>query len=124
MDSFFNHNIAGVKIAGRVLGDFNFDNFDSNIIKELIDKHDIFMFITLTDDGNKFHHVLTNEYLNEIITDLDKVYDGKTLIKYLIMVGRADNKAQNPKMTKDSLHLLEVMGEMLKNVSKDKINEK
>lgn len=113
VDSFFNHNIAGVKIAGRVLADFNFDNLDASIIKELIDKHDIFMFITLTDDGNKFHKVLTKEYLNEIITDLDKVYDGKTLVKYLIMVGRSDNKAQNPKMTKDSLRLLDDMDSMI-----------
>jgi len=113
VDSFFNHNIAGVKIAVRVLDNFNFNNLDTDIIKELIDKHDIFMFITLTDDGNKFHHVLTNEYLNEVITDLDKVYDGKTLFKYLIMVGRSDNKAQNPKMTKDSLRLLDVMDSMV-----------
>ena len=114
VDSFFNHNVAGVKIAERVLQNFGFNKQDSCIIKKLIDKHDIFMFITLTDDGNKFHKVLTKEYLGEIINDLNKIYNGTTLMKYLIMVGRADNKAQNPKMTKESLHLLDVMDEMLK----------
>lgn len=124
VDSFFNHNIASVKIAERVLKDFKFNRVDACIIKELIDKHDIFMFITMTDDGNKFHKLLTESYLNEIISDLDKVYDGKTLIRYLIMVGRADNMAQNPKITKESLIMLNVMEDMVHNIIKGKTNEK
>lgn len=116
VDSFFNHNVAGVKIAERVLKSFGFNEKESDIIKSLVDNHDIFMFITLFDDGNKFHHVLTEDYLNEIIKKLDEVYDGKVLINYLIMIGRADNMAQNPKMTKESLRLLDVMTDMLNKI--------
>ncbi len=42
-----------------------------------------------------------------------EVQDGKTLMKQLTLVGIADNLAQNPKMTKDSLQLLEVLKSML-----------
>ena len=34
-------------------------------------------------------------------------------MKYLVMVGRADNMAQNPEMTRDSLHMLDKMDDML-----------
>ena len=114
IDSFFNHNLAGVKIANRVLKDFGFDKFESDIIKILVEKHDIFMYITLHDDGNPYHHVLTKEYLLNEVNELNNVFNGKQLMQYLLWVGRADNKAQNPKMTTDSLHLLDVMEDMLK----------
>jgi hypothetical protein len=37
-------------------------------------------------------------------------------MKLLLMVGKADNKAQNPKMTKDALSLLDVMTDMLNDI--------
>ena len=116
VDSFFNHNKAGVKIADRVLGDFDFKKSDCEIIKKLIDMHDIFMFVTLEYDGNQHHQVLTNEYIDKQIVELNSVGRGEELLKYLIMVGRADNLAQNPKMTGNSLHLLDVFDSMLDNV--------
>ncbi len=113
IDSFFNHNIASKKIAGRVAKSFGFSKKEQAQIEMLIELHDIFMFITLHDDGNRFHHVLTPEYLNSEISKLDAVGDGKSLMKLLVMVGIADNKAQNPQMTKSSLHTLDVINEML-----------
>lgn len=118
VDSFFNHNKASKKIADRVLYDFDFCEKEANIIKTLIEEHDIFMFITLKEDGNPHHNVLTKNYLQSLISKLDKVYNGKALLNYLIMVGRADNKAQNPEMTKNSLILLDKMEEMLEKINK------
>ena len=116
IDSFFNHNKAGVRIADRVLSSFGFNNNDSEIIKKLIDMHDIFMFVTLEQDGNPHHQVLTNKYIDTQIEELNSVGNGEKLLKYLIMIGRADNLAQNPVMTGDSLHLLDVFDSMLDNV--------
>lgn len=113
IDSFFNHNLASKKVAERVLSKLRFSDEEKCAMEMFIEMHDIFMFITLKDDGNKFHHVLTPEYLDSEIQKLDKVGDGKTLMKYLVLVGIADNKAQNPQMTKDSLHLLDVITGML-----------
>ncbi len=113
IDSFFDHNLASKRIANRVALQFSFSEQERNQIEMLVEMHDIFMFITLHDDGNKFHHVLTPEYLNSEIAKLEKVGDGKTLMKYLVMVGIADNRAQNPKMTKNSLRLLDVINNML-----------
>jgi len=112
VDSFFGHNKKSVDIAERVLSDLGFNKEKSNIIKKLIDKHDVFMFITLRDDGNKFHRVLSEKLIEDEIKELDEVGDGKQLLKDLILVGKADNLSQNPKMTKDSLELLDKMLEM------------
>ena len=114
VDSFFNHNVASREIAKRTLSNFGFDEKTSSIIEQLVYKHDTFMFITLVDDGNKFHKVLSQKVLESEIEDFNQ-YDNKhILMKYLIMVGRADNLAQNPKMTENSLLLLNNMEEMLK----------
>lgn len=116
VDSFFNHNVAGVKIADRVLSSFGFGQEEKEQIKKLIDMHDIFMFVTLTNDGNAHHRVLDEEYLKQQIDQLDQVGDGKVLMQYLLLVGRADNLAQNPAMTKKSLEKIDVMAAMLDNL--------
>lgn len=113
VDSFFGHNIASVKIANRVLQHFGLENKNSEVIKKMIEMHDIFMFITLDKTTNPHHNQLSKQYIEKEIKNLDCVGDGKQLMKYLIMVGRADNKAQNPQMTTGSLHLLDVMDSML-----------
>ena len=113
VDSFFNHNIAGVKIAARVLREFGFDENEVEIIKTLVEDHDMFMFITLTNDGNNYHKVLNNDVIMEEVKKLNKVGNGFELMEYLIMVGRSDNLAQNPNMTADSLKLLDAMNNIL-----------
>ena len=116
IDSFFDHNKAGVKIADRVLSDFDFDQRDSSVISKFIDLHDIFMYIRLQDDHNPYHKVLTTEYIDSQIFELNSVGNGEELLKYLVMVGRADNLAQNPEMTGESLELLTVFDSMLDNM--------
>jgi len=115
VDSFFNHNKAGVKIAKRVAIDFAFNETQSKQIQALIEDHDMFMFLTLKDDGNKFHRVLDETVINDEIEKLNSVGDGFQLMQYLILVGMSDNMAQNPEMTKNSLQLLDIMNNMLIN---------
>ncbi|MBQ7602890.1 MAG: HD domain-containing protein [Clostridia bacterium] len=116
VDSFFDHNKASAKIAGRVLGDFGFNKNERDIIQALVEDHDIFMYITLTDDHNRFHKVLTQDLLFEHVSRLDKHGDGKILMQYLTMVGKADNMAQNPQMTQNSLKLINTMQDMIQNI--------
>lgn len=117
VDSFFNHNIAGVKIANRVLNHFRFNANEQETIKLFITEHDMFMSLTLEDNGNPYHTVLSEEYLKNKILELNNYGDGKQLLEWLILIGRADNKAQNPKMTGKSLELLDKMETMLKSIS-------
>ena len=113
VDSFFNHNKASVKVAQRVLPSFGFDEQEQKKMELLIEEHDVFMFITLSDDGNKFHKVLNESLVKDFVEKYNSYGDGEEVLSQLIMVGRADNMAQNPKMTKESLHMLDVMNDLL-----------
>ena len=112
VDSFFKHNLLGVKIAERVLRVFGFDEKSCEIIKKLIEMHDIFMFISLEPDGNPYHKVLTQELIREEVEKLNLYGDGKELFKMLLLVGKADNLAQNPQMTQNSLIMIDKIGEL------------
>jgi len=116
VDSFFNHNIVGAEIASRVLKHFKFKAKEQEIIKLFIKEHDMFMFLTLEDDGNRYHTVLSEEYLKNKILEFNNFGNGKQLLEWLVLIGRADNKAQNPQMTGKSLELLDKMEAMLKNI--------
>ncbi len=116
IDSFFNHNKKSAEIADRTLEKFGFTPSEIEIMKMLIDKHDIFMFIKEKSTSNPYWRVLNEELLKEEIDDLNKVGDGKKLLNFLVMVGRADSRAQNPAMTKEPLQLLDSMDNMLSNL--------
>ena len=47
------------------------------------------------------------------IEDLNQVGEGKELLSWLVLVGRSDNLAQNEKMTKEPLQMLEKFEKML-----------
>lgn len=113
IDSFFNHNIASEKIAGRVLPQLGFKDNEVEIIKKLVNKHDIFMFIRLEETSNPHWRRLTDGLIEEEIKELNAVGDGKKLLGHLVKVGRADNLAQNPEMTAYSLKMLDKFDEML-----------
>lgn len=122
VDSFFNHNLKSLEIVTRTIDEFGFNKEEKELISLLVKEHDIFMYLTLNEnDKNKYHHILTNEYLNFLVDKNSEFYDGKEVMSYLIMVGRADNKSQNPKMTKEALILLDTMDKMLNNL---KVNKK
>ena len=115
IDSFFNHNLASEKIAARVLPEFNFNKNEQQLIKLLVREHDIFINIKLTKTQDKHQQLLSNKLLNSYIKQYNKIGDGQQIMDYLIMIGRADNLAQNPEKTKEPLYMLDVMQDMLNN---------
>lgn len=115
IDSFFNHNVASEKIARRFLPKVGFEKKDVDVVAKLVYKHDIFMFIRPFKTNNKYWRVLDEKLIREEIQDLSEVGDGKELLKQLVMVGRSDNLAQNPKMTAESLQLLDKFDQILSN---------
>lgn len=112
VDSFFNHNLASVKIGERALNKFGFNSDEKKLILKLVKEHDLFMNLTLENTTNKYKRTLTQDVLDELVINLDE-HNGKNTMEYLIMVGKSDNLAQNPKMTSQSLKLLDVMTDML-----------
>lgn len=112
VDSFFGHNKASVKIAQRVLPILCFNKNSMLKMELLIEDHDVFMFLTLENDKNVHHTVLTQAVVDKMVNKYECVGNGKELLNQLIMVGRADNLAQNQKMTTKSLKLLDKMQEM------------
>lgn len=105
-DSFKGHNIGSEKIAKRVLRHLKFNKAEQKIILTLVREHDV--FIKFSDEPKEEWQIKpTAEYLKEYIKGLNKFGDGKKIFEYLILVGIADNKAQNPKMTKEPLEMLE-----------------
>ena len=113
IDSFFNHNIESAKIAREVLPMFKFSNKEVMIMDKLVYKHDIFMFITDIKTENPHHRFLTKELIQKEIDELSSVGDGVELMRYLIMIGRADNLAQNENMTGESLARLDKFDKLL-----------
>lgn len=101
-DTFRFHNLASERIAKRVLPSLNFSGREREIITVLVKEHDIFMYLSeeLEKDGKTEP---TAEYLKEYIDGLSACGDGKRIFGYLIMVGLADNRAQNPEMNGKSL---------------------
>ena len=113
IDSFFNHNIASEHIARDRLKLLNFSNEEIEIIAKLVNKHDIFMFIKDKKTSNPYWRVLTDDLIKDEIEDLFQVGDGLKLMCWLVMVGRADNLAQNELMTGESLALLNKIDNIL-----------
>ena len=75
------------------------------------------MFIKDFATQNPYWKRLTDEVIKDEIADLNSVGNGVELLRQLIMVGRADNLAQNEKMTADSLKMLDKMVLMLERIS-------
>ncbi len=111
IDSFFNHNVESAKIAKRVLPLFNFNEVEIRDICDLVYRHDVFINITL-DTQDKYHKILTEKVLLDEINKF-KNNDKYKYMKYLVMVGRSDNNAQNSVMTKEKIKLLNKIDEML-----------
>ncbi len=117
IDSFFGHNEKSFEITNRTYRSLGFDENEGKILARLVYKHDIFMFIKDFPFTNPHWRKLTPELIQDEIADLKEVGNGEKLMRYLVMVGRADSLAQNEKMTADSLKLLNKFDKML-----DKMN--
>ena len=114
IDSFFNHNEKSAEIALRALPKLGFDAKQVEVMVKLIFKHDIFMFIKTFESENRYWRVLNQQLIYEEAADLAKVGDGEKLLKYLVLIGRADNLSQNEKMTGESLAMLDQFEELMK----------
>ncbi len=116
IDSFFEHNIASERIAIERLPKLNFNEEEIRIISKLVFKHDIFMYIKDFKTKNPYWKELTDILIKDEIEDLNSVGEGAKLMRWLVKVGRADNLAQNEKMTAQSLRMLDKIDTMLKNL--------
>lgn len=112
-DSFKGHNIGSEKTAERVLRHLKFGKEEQRIILTLVREHDVFIKFS-KEPKNDRQIDPTAEYLREYISGLDEFGDGRKLFEYLLLVGVADNKAQNPKMIEDSLELIHEIRETVK----------
>lgn len=120
IDSFFNHNIASERISKECLPKLGFNEEEINIIAKLVNKHDIFMCIKDFKTRNPYWKTLTKELIDEEIEDLSSVGDGVQLMRWLVKVGRADNLAQNEKMTTESLRMLDKIDTILNSIEQTK----
>lgn len=106
VDSFFNHNLASVKIGNRVLDKFKFKPHEKEMILKLVEHHDAFINFTLEPTTNKYKQQLTKDGVKNLINQLNINDNGLQMMDYLVMVAKADNLAQNPEMTQQSLRLI------------------
>lgn len=111
VDKFKGHNIASERIARQVLPCLGFSSQEQDIMTRLILDHDIFMSLTLNPTDKK-NTPLDEAFLKNLRMEYDKISCGKDMIGYLVMIGIADNKAQNALLTTQSLRLIMTMGEM------------
>ena len=106
VDSFFNHNLASVRIGERVLDKFKFKPHEKEMILKLVEHHDAFINFTLEPTTNKYKQQLTKDSVKNLINQLNINDNGLQMMDYLVMVAKADNLAQNPEMTQQSLRLI------------------
>ena len=116
IDSFFDHNIRSAEICKELLPSLGFSEKEVEVVAKLVYKHDIFMFIREEKTDNPYWKVLTPALVRAEIDDLNTVGDGKKLMRFLIMIGRADNRAQNEKMTGASLKMLDKFDKILSDI--------
>lgn len=120
IDSFFGHNKKSCEIANNYLHLLNFGMREMTDIQILIFKHDIFMFIKDYPTKNPHWKQLSYGLLSQEIADLSKTGDGHELMRQLVMVGRADNLAQNEKMTAESLAMLDKIDDILDDMENER----
>ena len=112
-DCFYDHNLTSEKVAIRVLPELGFDDMDSAIIATLVSKHDMFINIKPFRSRNPFFRYMSPELIQEEAQGLDPLGNGGLLLKYLVMVSRADNLAQNEQETTESLTQLDTFESMI-----------
>lgn len=114
-DSFKGHNKGSERTAKRVLKLFDFTAEEKKIILTLVREHDVFM--KFSDEPNEAWQIEpTAENLKKYIEGLSKSGDGKRIFEYLVLVGIADNKAQNRVMTKKTLDLIYRLRALAENI--------
>lgn len=113
-DAFTFHHLGSEKIIKRFLSRYPLEPSDLNkVVITLVREHDV--FLKFSDNPAKDWQIkLTPENLKNYIDGLRRETDCERVFDYLVLVGLADNKAQNPAMTGESLALIERIGAMSK----------
>lgn len=113
IDSFYYHNIESARIVKETAELFGFSSIDAKKLEVLVLKHDIFMNLSLEPTNNPYLKQLTPEIIQEELSNLKEYGDGIELLNLLLIMGRADNSAQNEKLTASSFKLLDKFKKML-----------
>ena len=118
-DTFPNHQEESKKLAERFLNKLKFNDEENKYILFLISNHDLFINIVknpIKENQKQF----SEQLLDNLIIEFNKYGNGKKILKDIVIIAIADNKAQNPKLTKDPLEILYKAKDYL---SKTKPNE-
>lgn len=102
IDRFPFHHLGSEAAAARILPALDFAADDAAIVVTLVREHDV--FLKFDESPTKpWQMRLTSDALKTYIATLDTQGNGARIFEYLILVGTADNKAQNPMMTQQAL---------------------
>lgn len=118
-DSFVNHRIGSEKIAKKVLPQLNFNEKEVQLMSYLVFNHDLFIGVAKQPKNNR-QVKLSSELIENLVETFASMGDGEKILEQLILIGMADNKAQNPDLTKESLEVLEEAKKMLEQLKQSK----
>lgn len=122
VDIFPNHPEGSAIIAQRVLSQFGFSDEENMVMSNLILNHDLFTKV-LKNPERKDQVKLSKELIEKLIEQFNNYGNGEELLEKLITIGTADNKAQNPVLTKEPLEVLKEAQNILREIinSKEKV---
>ena len=105
-DTFPNHQQESEIIAKRVLSKLGFSEKEVKLMCTLILNHDLFNKIVKEPkriDQKKF----CDELIKSLVSNFNTFGDGIDILNSIVIIGIADNKAQNAELTKKPLEILE-----------------
>ena len=120
IDTFKDHQEESEKIAKRVLPQLGFDDKEVQLMCLLILNHDLFnkiVKIPTRADQKQFSRKL----IEELVNDFNKYGNGIDILNDIVLIGIADNMAQNPELTAKPLEILNetrVLLDIMKNGDK------
>lgn len=117
IDRFIGHNTTSAEIAKERLDNFGFNDKEKRIIIKLIEEHDMFIPLRTKPTNNPYLTFLTDDVIIKKIIELNSVGNGRKLMNYLIKIGKADNRSQNPEMANRSFGVLNKCDAILKNIN-------
>lgn len=116
VDRFIGHNKVSADITRRVAPQLDFCKSDIMTIVQLVEYHDIFLLLK-EKPTRPWHIALTEQFVRDFIERLNSFGCGKRNFDYLMLVGIADNKAQNPALTGEPLKLIARVSEMGRSIA-------
>lgn len=125
-DTFHGHEQVSAEIARRVCKDFGFPEQEIAIIEKLILEHDIFLSVKDSEnppEENDDWIQLTPEWIEEKVEELNAYGNGETLFSYLLLIGKADNLAQNQQLSIQNIKVEEKVMQMFVEIKKKKQEE-